>query len=243
VLFFGGEKEKMKIIDAAIIMEEAMGLPLRDRTVPEIFEMCGACWVYSGKPGEPHALLASGRHSDAYFNVNLVTEFPNIRKELAMRLVRALDRFIVSGVDVVVSSTYAATTIGQAVADCLNAMFVFTEKDGQDQVWTGRFEIPSGAKVLQIEELITTLETTEKVKKAILEAGLDVEFINSKGKTIVGTIVHRPAKVPIDYESHKVASLWEREVHSWTKRGCPICRKGSEALKPKKNWNRFIGRI
>ncbi len=236
--FLGGEK-KMDIEEARHIMS----LGEVSREVKDMFEICNALWIYQGSPNEPHALLTKGGHSDAYFNVNAVTQFPNFRRRLGLDIMLKLADagIIMKDVDVVVSSTYAATSIGQEVADYLDAMFVFTEKDGKDQIWSGRFEIPSGARVLQVEELITTLSTTEKVRGAVLKDNSDpVEFIEKDGKVVVATIVHRPSKLPMNYSSYEVMALMEVEVHNWDPEECPLCKQGSEALKPKPNWQKFL---
>ena len=209
--------------------------------VATIFFTCNAYWIYRGLPNEPHALLSAGGHSDGYFNVNEVTKYPNFRKALADMIATRLDVVGIKDIDIVISSTYAATSIGQAVADNLDAMFVFTEKDGKNQLWTGRFEIPSGgARALQVEELITRLVTTEKVKASVLDINPDIEFVEIDGKTVVAAIIHRPSQLPIEYDSHIVIPLWEGEVQNWTPKECPLCKKGSKALKPKPNWQKFI---
>ena len=221
---------------------DIMSLGEARREVKNIFEICNALWIYQGLPDEPHALLTKGGHSDAYFNVNAVTQFPNFRRRLGLDItLKLVDAGITKkDVDVVVSSTYAATSIGQKVADYLDAMFVFTEKDGKNQKWSGRFEIPSGARVLQVEELITTLGTTVQVESVVLGANPDIEFVEINRKTAVATIIHRPSQLPIEYNSYEIIALMEVEVHNWDSEECPLCKKGSKALKPKPNWQKFI---
>lgn len=209
--------------------------------VSNILMTCNAYWTYRGLPNEPHALLTNGKHSDSYFNVNEVTKYPNFRETLAEMIAARLDIVGIKDIDIVISSTYAATSIGQAVADNLDAIFVFTEKNLKYQLWSGRFEIPSGgARMLQVEELITTLETTKKVKAAVLDANPDIEFVKINGKIVVATIIHRPSQLPIEYDSYIVIPLYEGEVHNWTPEECPLCKKGSEVLPPKPNWERFV---
>lgn len=202
--------------------------------------MAGASWVYQGLPGEPHALLTSGLHSDGYFNVNAVTQFPNLCKNLAGKLINRsmLDWLGSKDVDVVVSSSFAAITFGAEVAGQLDAMFVFTEKNGKDQIWTGRFELPAGVQVLQVEDLITTLSTTKKVKEAVSKANPEIEFLENNGKTLVATVVHRPVKLS-EYPDYEVIPLMELEIHNWESGECPLCEEGSYALRPKPSWQEF----
>ena len=207
-------------------------------TTKGAFGKCSAMWTYQGQEGEPHALLAKGGHSDGYFNVNVVTQFPSFCNDFAWRISKKL---LEEGtIDAVVSSSYAAIPFGHAVAKELEAVFVFTEKQGKEQVWAGRFELPKGTRVLQVEELITTMGTTESVRQAVQKDNPNpVEFVEIDGKVAVATIVHRPAELPIEYSDYKVVALMEREVHNWLPEECPLCKDGSEALKPKPNWAEF----
>jgi len=147
-------------------------------------------------------------------------------------------------VDVVVSSSYAALSIGQSLAEELNALFVYTEKTDKKQQWTGRFDIPKGAKVLHVEELITTMGTTEKVNTTIREAlgEDDFEFVTYKGKTLVVTLLHRPGEECKRYENFSVLSIIEELVHVWKPKECPLCKKGSVAMKPKNNPEVFFSK-
>ena len=208
--------------------------------VEEAFKKCGAMWTYQEQEGEPHALLASGKHSDGYYNVNSVIQFSYFSKQFAWLMLWKFSKIGLENVDAVVSSSYAALPFGKAVADALGAVFVFTEKQDKEQVWTGRFELPEGTRVLQVEELITTMGTTESVRQAVIRDNPNpVEFIEADGKVAVATIVHRPAKLPIEYSGYQVVALMEREVHNWTIEECPLCKRGSRALKPKLNWAEF----
>lgn len=208
----------------------------------EFFEGCDASWIYQGKPGEPHALLASGLHSDGYFNVNAALQFPNLTTVLARRLKEKLAEYGINeeDVDVVISSTFAATAIGWEVARALNAMFVFTEKKDGKQTWSGRFEIPARASVLQVEELITTLGTAREVREEVLYSNYNpLRFVMADGKIAVATIVHRPQELPIEYLEANVIALIEKAVQSWPPDQCPLCETGSEVLAPKPNWHLF----
>lgn len=140
-----------------------------DIGIEEMFKICNAFWVYAGTG--PHAQLSKkDLHSDGYFNVNEVTKFSNLCHILAFDLFSKLKDIGIGKVDVVVSSSLAAIPIGQAVAYEMNAISVFTEKKGEDQVYPERFEIPDRAVMLHVEELITSMNTTQSVHNAILNA-------------------------------------------------------------------------
>lgn len=215
-------------------------LRIKDESPERLLEICDAIWIYEGN--EPHALLTSGNHSDGYINLNAVLQFPNLCEILARKTIEKLEEKCHHWIpiDIIASSTFAAPPYGQELGRQLKSMFVFTEKEGDQQKWTGRFEIPEGAIIQQAEELITTLGTTRKVKEAILGSNPKVKFLKVDGKTVVMTVVHRPEKLPIIYEDYTVIALIEKEIHAWAPNECPLCQKGSSALKPKPNWQRFI---
>lgn len=202
-----------------------------------------SCWVYRGLIDEPHAILTSGKHSDGYFNVSQATSYSNVCKYLGTFLKQKFDECInLAVVDAVVSSSYAALPIGMELARQLRTMFVFTEKVGEEQVWTGRFELPDDILLLHVEDLITTMGTVEKVQKAVKAANPKVQFVRKGGKNVVMTVVHRPERL-MTYPDYQVVALVEQEVHSWEPENCPLCKKDSEALKPKPNWARFQASI
>lgn len=201
-----------------------------------------SCWVFRDLLDEPHAILTSGKHSDGYFNVSQATSYSNVCKYLGTFLKQKFDECInLAVVDAVVSSSYAALPIGMELARQLGAMFVFTEKEEKEQVWTGRFELLDEAILLQVEDLITTMGTVEKVQKAVKMANPKAQFVRKSGKDVVMTVVHRPERL-MAYPDYQVVALIEQEVHSWEPEKCPLCKK-SEALKPKPNWARFQASI
>ena len=58
-----------------------------------MYEKGGALWVHDGNPLRPHALLSSGKHSDGFFNSELVMEDPSSFDEACEDLANLLDLF------------------------------------------------------------------------------------------------------------------------------------------------------
>lgn len=214
---------------------------LNSENIFSIYTKAQAVWFfdYKGDPKAPHAELTSGLCSDGYVNSALVLCNPSITELLARELAVRLKRRRVDLVDWVVGSAYAAITFSYEVARQFGAEHGFVEKDQENpkrMVWK-RFVIPAGAIVLQCEELITTLQTTMEVRRAIEEGNPNpVRFLPD-----VGTAIYRPAKFAnagiID-----VISLFSREVQSWEPKNCPLCAVGSERVRPKQNWRQLIGK-
>ncbi len=210
-----------------------------ERYVLDIFEQYDAVWLHDGKLTNPHAELTSGMCSDGYFDVPRILKYPNLCGILAVELVKRLRKSGVKKVDWVIGSPYAAITFSYEIAKLLRAIHGFAEKDPQDpkkkQMLWRRVTIPKGATILQIEELITTSGTFREVRRAIQEGNSEtVNFL-----PIVGTIIHRPPKLPVDYQNVKVVALVEKEIWAINPEDCPLCRAGSKRYRPKTNWNKL----
>jgi len=224
-------------------------IPIAEPAILSWFELCDAFWGYEGDPGpeKAHAELTSGKCSDAFFDCLRVLRHPNLCEILAHQLVRRLARCNilqeVARPDWVIGSAYAAITLSYEVAKVFGATHGFVEKDptdpaGKRMLWK-RMQIPKGAKVLQVEELITTIGTTREVRRAVQEGnGIPVNFL-----PIVGALVHRPAELPIAYDGDmKVVAVIERAVHSWNPAECPLCKAGSPRFRPKTHWAELTGK-
>lgn len=214
--------------------------PMTGEEVLELYRERDAVWFfdYNGDLKAPHAELTSGRCSDGYVNSAPVLADPEVGRTLAWQLTTQLfGRDIYP--DWVVGSAYAAITLSYHLALVMGAKHGFVEKDPKDpkrMVWS-RFVIPTGASVLQCEELITTLQTTIEVEQAIRAGNPNpVELLPE-----VVTVVHRPAALPVE-TSRIIVPLVQRVVKSWTPDECPLCKQGSKRLRPKSHWAELTGK-
>lgn len=228
----------MDLEKAREILKITKGTPM------ELLEECKAVWFYQGLPDEPHAVLTAGRHSNGYFNVGLALSFPNICRILAGQLFQKIITELpeIEGkIDVVVSPTFGAPSLGQEFAERAGAMFVFTEKVGEEQIFSNRFDVPLGAGLLIVEDAVSKFTTPRKLKNAVLERNSQVEFLQYRQRTIVCSVVYRPENLNICNPDFQAVSLIKKEIPTWeTAPKCPLCQSGSPALKPKPNWKRFI---
>jgi orotate phosphoribosyltransferase len=197
------------------------------------FKEKGALWVHDGRTASPHALLTSGLHSDGYVNGTKIVEDPAF-------LQRAVDppdglASFVSGLraDWVIGSAMGAITLAFAVAHHLGAKAGYTEKDGE-KMELKRFEVPSGATILLVEDVISTggstLKTVEGIRRATSSKVRFLPFllslVNRSGQDCLG-----------DWE---IRSLLALRVQTWAAQECPLCRQGSPALRPKGQWERLV---
>lgn len=194
------------------------------------------------EPERPHALLTSGRHSNGFINCGVVLSYANLCAIMAEEL---LKRFRSQEpcwqlVDWVVGSDHAAAALVAGVAQQLTLThairFDFCEKgpDGT-QLWR-RHQIPAQSNVLHVEELLTTAKTAEAVRRGIREGnGGPVRFAPR-----VAVLVNRSDVRRVD--DHSVLSVFDFKIDDWDSAECPLCAAGSEAIRPKANWDRLTSR-
>lgn len=199
-------------------------------------------WLYEGDPSpdKPHAKLASGECSSGYYNCRrLFSMEPNLCAIFAEQLVRRIKELdLIGRFDYVAGSSYSAITLSYEVAKITGVSHVFTEKhpdNPKEQIWNG--DIPSGSKVLQVEESTGTLGTAWKVRRAINRRDERIVFL-----PYICVVVHRPSKLSVDYGNLKVISLAEKELWAGGKNECPYCEAGSLPCEPKTVWAEFVGK-
>lgn len=208
----------------------------------ELFDACGAIWLHDGNPKKPHAELTSGMCSNGFVDCLKVLKYPELCEILAKQLFWELKKKGVLIPDWVIGSPYADITFSYEVAKAFGAKHNFCEKDPvnpKKMIWR-RELIPAGETVLQIEELITTSGTFQEIRRAVQEGNPEpVDFF-----PIVGALVHRPPKLPADYGDIKVVALIEKEIWAVNPEECPLCKAGSERLRPKikENWEKLTAK-
>jgi orotate phosphoribosyltransferase len=104
---------------------------------------------------EGHFILSSGLHSPVFFQKSLIFAEP-ARTERLCRALAEKARAAFGDVDIVVSPAVGAIVPGYETARHLGARAFFVEREaGRFQLRRG-FEIASGARVLMVEDVVTT---------------------------------------------------------------------------------------
>lgn len=191
------------------------------------FEDYGAIWIHNGSPDQPHALLTSGLHSDGFVNCTFVTQHPKVLQSAVSEGLK--DLLSETNAEWVIGSAFGAITLAHAIAYHLGARSGFTEKDGE-LMKLSRFEISSGDRVLVVEDTITTGGSTKKTIEGIKAAGVD----DSRILPYIVSLVNRSGKDDLD--GRKIRALLTLDIHAWTPADCPLCKIGSQAVRPKGNW-------
>ena len=121
---------------------------------------------------EGHFLLSSGRHSGHYLQCARVLMNPERAGRLALALAQRIPRDIRSKIDVVVSPAMGGIIIGQEMGRALGKDAMFLERpEGEFHLRRG-FRLETGAKVLMVEDVVTTgLSSREAIAAVGREGG------------------------------------------------------------------------
>ena len=187
--------------------------------------------MHDGNPARPHAILTSGLHSDGFVNCGFVTQRPELLNEI-LDGDDGMYRQLPEQVDWVIGSALGAVTFAYAVANQVGDRAGFTEKDGETMK-LARFEIALGEKVLVVEDTISTGGSTLKTIAGIIASGVPKENI----LPFIVCLVNRSGSAKLG--DREIRSLLTLDIHAWQPTECPLCKVGSEAVRPKANWKRL----
>jgi len=167
-----------------------------------------------------HFVLSSGRHSARYLQSALVLMSMDNASDLAAALIEKVnaDEF-----DMVVSPAIGGLVIGQEVARQLKKPFIFTErKDGEMQLRRG-FKIPQDAKLLVVEDVITTGGSVCECMAVVREHGGNP----TKVLAVVDRAPQAEGRFDVPY-----ATVMGLDVETFAADDCPMCAEGTPAVKP-----------
>ena len=170
-----------------------------------------------------HFQLTSGRHSDRYVQCALLLAQPKEAEAVGRALAARLAAVCEAGgaPELVVGPALGGVVVAHEVARALGTPAYFTErKDGVMELRRG-FSIRPGSRVVVVEDVVTTGGSVQEVVALVRMAGGRVGA--------VGSIVHRSQSSPFDvpYEA-----LLQLVIESWEPATCPLCKQGSQAIKP-----------
>lgn len=124
----------------------------------------------AGALREGHFILASGRHSPMFLQKNLVFQYADRTERLCKALAAKIEaRF--GKPDVIVAPAVGAIIPGYEVARALGVPSIYVEReDGRFQLRRA-FKIAPGAKVVVVEDVITTGGSFREAVEPITAAG------------------------------------------------------------------------
>lgn len=190
---------------------------LNSDPVLSVFEQTGA-YLHG------HFRLTSGLHSPAYLQCARVLQYPVHAEALGRALaVRFREMSNGESIPLVAAPAVGGLIIGHEVARSLGARFQFTERDAAGKMTLRRgFEVAAGETAVVVEDVITTGGSTREVIDLLRDYGVNVL---AAGSIIDRSGGHAGVGVP------RIA-LTTLSVTSWSPDLCPLCREGSEAVKP-----------
>ena len=183
---------------------------------------------------EGHFKLSSGNHSKFYLQSAKVLEDPKTANLLATALAEQIQA---SGleIDTVCAPALGGLIAGYALAQALDCRYIFAERvNGEMSIRRG-FEVAKGERVLMCEDIITTGGSAMEAASAIEALGgkiVGVAALANRGfcKREHSDMVTQPScKLPQNIPFFALADF-TFEIYSPD--NCPLCKDGSEAIKP-----------
>lgn len=171
-----------------------------------------------------HFILSSGLHSDTYMQCARALMDPKraerICKALAEKLAKEVD---VSKIDIVVAPAMGGLIVGYELARQLGKPSVFVERvEGKFELRRG-FEIPQGANVLVVEDVVTTGKSSIETFDTIKALGGNI-FAEA-------AIIDRTSKADA-LNGVKLVTLGKIEVKTFESTNVPEELKDVPAVKP-----------
>lgn len=183
---------------------------------------------------EGHFKLSSGNHSQYYLQSAKVLEDPKTAKLLADALAVQISESGLN-IDTVCAPALGGLIAGFALATALDKRSIFAERvNGEMQIRRG-FEIKPGERVLVCEDIITTGGSALEAARAIEALGGEVvafaALANRGFCKRDGSALDRKANCSLP-ENKPLFALADFDFEMYAPDQCPLCKDGSEAIKP-----------
>ncbi|MDD5127568.1 MAG: orotate phosphoribosyltransferase [Dehalococcoidales bacterium] len=180
--------------------------------VEAIFEKAGA--VLKG-----HFLLTSGLHSPVYWEKFRVLQFPRFTEQLCTMIAQ---RFAKDNVQVVAGPTTGGVILAHEVARQLGVQSIYAEKEGSERLFRRGFSIESNARVLVVDDVLTTGGSVREVLGAVNKIS---------GKVIGVAVLIDRTNQPPDFGAPFFACHHAATI-TYTPEKCPLCAAGLPLVKP-----------
>ena len=168
---------------------------------------------------EGHFLLTSGRHSNRYLQCALILQYPHVAQVLCQQLIKKIGQ---KKIDLVIGPAIGGITLAYEIGRQLGTVALFAEREEKVMTLRRGFSIPQGAKVLVVEDVITTGGSVKETS----------EVVKAHGGQVAGVacLVDRSGgKVDLGYPLYSLLSM---EVVSYETDVCPLCQQGLPVVKP-----------
>ena len=185
---------------------------LSERQTLQLYEKTGALM-------RGHFRLTSGLHSDVYLQSALVLQYPEHAAALGTALAAP---FHADGVQTVLAPAIGGILVAHEVARALGVRALFSEREGGAMRLRRGFALTEGERCLVVEDVITTGGSTREVVQCVEDLGGVVAG--------VGSLIDRSGGAAA-FTVKRIA-LATVSATTWAPEGCPLCKTGSQAIKP-----------
>ena len=181
-----------------------------------------------------HFKLSSGNHSEYYLQSAKVLEDPKTAKLLADALAGQIKAYGLE-VDTICSPAIGGLIAGFVLATALDCRYIFTERVNGTMTLRRGFEVEAGEKILICEDIITTGGSAMEAAAEVERLGANVvgfAALANRGfcKRVNSDLERKPnCKLPKDKPFFALADF---DFPMYSPDECPMCKAGSEAIKP-----------
>ena len=164
-----------------------------------------------------HFLLTSGRHSDNYMQCAKLLQYPQYTEEIIKGLA---EEFKNDNIDIVIGPAIGGIIISYEFARQLNTLSYFTERENNIMTLRRGFVIPKGARVLVVEDVITTGGSVREV----------IDIVEKQGGLVVGVaVIADRTGGKLDFGT-KFVTAFSETLASYAADECPLCKEGKLPL-------------
>jgi orotate phosphoribosyltransferase len=175
----------------------------------------------SGALLEGHFRLSSGLHSNRYLQCALVLQNPEWASALGAALAAQM-RALSDSPDFVIAPALGGILVAHEVARATQVRGLFAERqDGNLRLRRG-FRIQPGERAYVVEDVVTTGGSTRETMDVVAQSG---GIVIAAGSLIDRTGGRADLGVPR-------TALAVLDIPAFQPEDCPLCKAGSQAIKP-----------
>ncbi|RLD17728.1 MAG: orotate phosphoribosyltransferase [Caldiserica bacterium] len=157
-----------------------------------------------------HFLLASGYHSEYYFQGYELLKYPRIASKLGKEISKMWNK---DDIDVVVSLAVGGIVLGHEVARALNKRHIFLERKNKEFSLERGFKLKEGERVLLVEDVVTTGGSLKEAIRVLKK--YKVRIVGITALLLRGNVKFR----------YPFKTLLKLKIEKYKPENCPLCRR------------------
>ncbi|MCH2547257.1 MAG: orotate phosphoribosyltransferase [Alphaproteobacteria bacterium] len=173
-----------------------------------------------------HFILSSGLHSDTYLQCARVMMDANRGERLCKALAAKIRDSDIGSIDICVAPAMGGVVVGYELARQLGVEGIFCERQNGTFTIRRGFSFPQGARVLMVEDVVTTGKSSLEAMECVRECG---GVVVGEASLVNRSDRHNPLPVPL-------ISLLELEVQTYFTDSLPAHLQAIDPEKPGSRW-------